>query len=337
MAMKRRWIWISGMVLILLGVGAWLWRSKSSPRDSGQRTQTVEATTGSIEDTVEATGTVQPLNRVEIKPPIAGRVEELLVDEGSRVKAGQILAWMSSSDRAAILDAARARGPEELKKWQDSYKPTPIVAPLSGIIILKNVVVGQTVDASTVLYAMSDKLIVIADTDETDIGRVRMGMPARITLDAYPDKPIDGKVFQILYEGKNVSNVITYGVKIEPQNVPPFFRSQMTANISLISNRKENVVLLPVAAVQTASGGDRQIYVPGPEGKAITRSVQVGLEAGDKAEITEGVQSGEKVLVMRKRYVPQQAASQSPLVMGGRRQQSGSSGGGQRAGGGGAR
>src|SRR4051812_1144005 len=71
--------------------------------------QVVTAMQGSIQDTVDATGGVAPLNRVEIKPPISGRIERLLVDEGTRVKSGQTLAWMSSSDRAAILDAARAQ------------------------------------------------------------------------------------------------------------------------------------------------------------------------------------------------------------------------------------
>src|SRR2546430_2143829 len=96
---------------------------------------------GSIENKVQDTRQVAPLNRVEIKPPIQGRIEQLLVDEGSRVNSGQILAYMSSSDRAAILDSARAKGPAEVKYWQDAYKPTPIVAPLSGVIILRNVVV----------------------------------------------------------------------------------------------------------------------------------------------------------------------------------------------------
>ena len=312
------------------GGAYWVLAVKSKHKRSDQNVQTVQAVLGSIEDTVEATGEVLPLNRVEIKPPISGRIEQLKVDEGDHVKAGEILAWMSSTDRASILDAARAKGPDELKKWQDTYKPTPIVAPLSGVIILKNVVVGQTVDGTTVLYAMSDKLIVKADVDETDIGRVHVGMPASISLDSYPDKPIDGKIFQILYEGINVSNVITYGVKIEPENVPPFFRSQMTANIKLISNKKENVVLLPEAAIQPAATGERQVMVPGPDKKPVARTVQVGLENGDQAEIVDGVQAGETVLVVRKRYAPQQAASASPLVMGGPSKSSGGGGGGGR-------
>jgi macrolide-specific efflux system membrane fusion protein len=279
---------------------------------------------------VEATGVVQPLNRVEIKPPISGRIEKLNVDEGDSVKAGQIVGWMSSTDRAAILDAARAKGPDELKRWGDSYKPTPIIAPLSGTIILRNVVVGQTVDASTVISAMSDKLIVKANVDETDIGRVRVGMPVVITLDSYPNEPIEGAVAQILHEGVNVSNVITYPVKITPKSVPPFFRSQMTANVRLISNKKEDVVVAPAAAISRAPGGDKQVMVPGPDGKPVARAVETGLETGDSVEITRGLEPGEKVLITSRRYVPQQAAASSPLIMGGRQQ--GGQGSGRRQG-----
>lgn len=326
--MSKKWLFLV-VALLLIGGGTYTFiaaRNRAKHNDRGA--QTVQAHLGSIAETVEATGEVMPLNRVEIKPPIGGRIEKLLVDEGARVASGQILGWMSSTDRAAILDAARAQGPEELQHWQDTYKPTPIVAPLAGTIILRNVVVGQTVDATTVIYAMSDKLIVKADVDETDIGRVHMGMPTSITLDSYPNEPIQGTVFQILHEGVNTSNVITYGVKIEPKTVPPFFRSQMTANISLIANKKDNVILLPEAALQPSPSGERQVMVPGPDGKPIARAVQVGLETGDQAEITSGLSDGEQVLISRKRYQPQQAASQSPLIMGGPKNSQPSQGGG---------
>lgn len=331
--MKIKWV-VLGVVILMVGGGAYYYfavKGNSRRGRSGTNIQTIEAKLGSIQETVDATGEVLPLNRVEIKPPIGGRIEQLLVDEGNHVKAGQILAWMSSTDRASILDAARAKGPDEEKKWQDAYKPTPIIAPLSGVIILRNVVVGQTVDSTVVIYAMSDKLIVKADVDETDIGRIHMGMESTISLDSYPDKPIKGAVFQILYEGVNTSNVITYGVKIEPRNVPPFFRSQMTANISLIARKKDNVVLLPEAAIQPSPTGDRQVMMRGPDGKPAPHVVQVGLENGDQAEITSGVQEGDEVLVIRKRYTPQQAASNSPLVAGASPQgRNGGGGGGRR-------
>ena len=325
--MRKKWLTLIG-VLLIVGGGVYVWlKHRSGHRRTDMTIEHVRAKLGSIEDTVEATGEVLPLNRVEIKPPIAGRIEQLRVDEGNHVKAGQILGWMSSTDRAAIMDAARAKGPDALKHWEDAYKPTPIVAPLDGTIILRNVVVGQTVDSTVVIYAMSDKLIVKADVDETDIGRVHMGMPAVVTLDSYPDAPIEGSVFQLLYEGVNSNNVITYPVKIDPKHVPPFFRSEMTANIKLIAKKKDSVVLLPEAAITPSQSGDRQVMVPDLNGKPVPRVVQVGLENGDQAEIIDGIQEGDTVLVVRKRYAPQQAAANSPLVMGAPGRGSGGGGG----------
>jgi macrolide-specific efflux system membrane fusion protein len=323
---------IAAVILAAAGTGFFIWKKNTAGKKRGDMMTSITVKQGPIERTVDATGTVTPQNRVEIKPPISGRVEELLVDEGSHVKSGQILAWMSSSDRAAILDAARAKGPEELKKWKDSYKATPIVAPLSGVIILRNVVVGQTVDASTVLYAMSDHLIVKADIDEADIGQVKLGLPTRITLDAYPDQPIDGKVSQILYEGKNVSNVITYGVKIQANEVPTFFRSGMTANVALILDRRDDAILVPASAVKNSTEGS-YVLVPGPENKPVHKTVETGLANAESVQITSGLNVGDQVVVMRARYTPQKAQLSSPLTMGGGRPagQSGGSGGGGRS------
>jgi membrane fusion protein, macrolide-specific efflux system len=313
-------------VLIFAGGGVmWKMKQKSKAKKSND-IQSVVATNGDIEETLDATGDVSPLNRVEIKPPISGRVEKLLVDEGATVKSGDVLAWISSSDRAAILDAARAQGAEQYKYWQDAYKATPILAPLSGVIILRNVVVGQTVDASNVLFAMSDKLIVLAQVDEADIGRVQVGMSARITLDAYPNQPIDGRVFQILNEGKNVSNVITYGVKIEPKTVPSFFRSQMTANTNLIVQRKENAVLIPSAAVQEAKNGEPHVLVPGEKGKPTSKTIEVGINNGQNAEVLSGLNAGDTILIATKKYSPQKGPQSSPLSLGGARGQQGTGG-----------
>ncbi|MBI3297109.1 MAG: efflux RND transporter periplasmic adaptor subunit [Elusimicrobia bacterium] len=329
----RRWI-IAAVLAAGLGAAWFLSRGAGADAESSRG---VAATVGRVEESVETTGEVVPLNRVEMKPPISGRIEKLLVDEGSFVKAGQIVAWLSSADRAAILDAARAKGPEELARWEDTYKATPIVAPMSGTIILRNVVVGQTVDGGTVLFALADKLIVLARVDETDIGRVKPDMAARIILDAYPDSPIEGKVSTLLFEGKNVSNVITYGVKVEPKEVPPFFRSQMTANIKLLVRSREDAVLVPLAAINAGRRGGKRVMVPGPDGKPVPREVKTGSEMGDKVEILEGLEAGETVLIVRRRYSPQRANS-SPLVMGGRPKEKGGgqdSGRGRRGGGGG--
>ena len=199
--------------------------------------------------------------------------------------SGQIVAWMSSTDRTAILDAARAQGPEAFKKWQDAYKATPVVASLPGEVILRNVVVGEAVSAGTVIFAVADTLIVNAQVDESDIGKIRIGQKARIRLDAYPDTPVDGKVYDILFEGKNVSNVITYGVKVRPDKLPPFFRSQMTANVSFLVTRKEGSPAARGGGARHARRQARREPPPGPDGKPVTREVTVGIETDEQVEV----------------------------------------------------
>lgn len=313
--MKKLFIIV--LALAALGGGGWLIRAKLR-QPPAYDTVSYKVTEGPIEETVEATGSVSPLNRVEIKPAISGRIEKLLVDEGDTVKQGQIIAWMSSTDRAAILDGARAQGPDVLKKWEDVYKPTPIIAPLPGLIILNNVVEGQTVDPTVVIYAMSDVLIVEAQVDESDIGKIHVGMPARVVLDAYPNKSAMGKVFDILYEGKNVSNVIQYGVKIRLDHVPSYYRSQMTANCSFIVRRKEKALLVPALAVREKDGGKQVLTPPStPDGRPEWTDVKTGIENDTTVEIVDGLSAGDEVLIRQKRYVAQKAVASSPLTMGG--------------------
>ena len=178
---------------------------------------------GTIQTIISTTGTVQPQNRLEIKPPIDGRIENVLVQEGDRVKAGQTLALMSSTERAALLDAAKTQSKETLKYWEEAYKPTPLIAPINGEVIVREVEPGQTVTSSNAIIVLSDRLIVQAEVDETDIGKVKLGQSAVISLDAYPDTKVEARVDHIAYESETVNNVIIYYVDILPEHVPGYF------------------------------------------------------------------------------------------------------------------
>lgn len=309
----------AALAALALAIGSWKLVFSRGERPEGRQSRLVAVREGPIEETVEATGSVVPRNRVEVKPPIGGRIDTLLVDEGASVRAGQIIAWMSSNDRAAILDAARAQGPAQLKRWEESYKPTPIVAPLSGTVILRNVVLGQTVEPASVLFALADTMIVLAQVDESEIGRIALSMPARIVLDAFPGQPIAGTVSDILHEGKNISNVITYGVKVKPERAPAFFRSQMTATVSFILRKKEKALLIPAAALRM-EGGKKRVLVADADGNSVLREVETGIETGDLVEVVSGLSATETVVAGRGRYQPQEAQT-SPLTLGGRPQQ----------------
>ena len=294
--MKRIIYWVIGIILLAGAAGAaWFWRARATETPQYQE---VRVERDSLKIFVLTTGMAQPQNRLEIKSPVAGRVEEALVREGDKVRKGQILAWMSSTERAALMDAARAKGATELAYWEQLYKPTPLVAPLDGDIIARKIEPGQTVTASDILYVMSDRLIIEAQVDETDIGRIVVGQAADITLDAYPQDVIPGKVDQIAYEAKTVNNVTTYMVDVLPGKVPAFLRSGMTANIKVLTAVTNGVLVLPSEAVHTEKN---QAVVwranPADRDKPLSVPIVTGLSNGKKVEICSGLQEDDPVLV----------------------------------------
>lgn len=311
MRAQRRWV-VAGFILLVAGAaaGIYFWNSNG---ERGPSYRAVQATRGDIEASVPSTGIVQPRNRLEIKPPIPGRVEQVLVEEGQYVKRGAVLAWMSSSERAALLDAARAKGPEELQRWEELYRATPILAPIDGTLILRNVEPGQSFTSNDAVFVMSDRLIVVAQVDETDIGLVRLKQPAYIELDAYPGQRFEGRVEQIAYDAKTVNNVTTYAVDVLSNKVPPFMRSGMTANISFQVSSRKNVVLVPSEAVRTENGRS-VVLVPTSKGEAPQeREVKAGVSDGKRTEIASGVNEGETLLVAQLKTTKRDNAKSNPL------------------------
>ncbi len=265
----------------------------------------VKVTRGSILSSIPATGTVMPRNRLEIKPPVAGRIDSVLISEGEQVKKGQILAWMSSLERAALIDAARAKGEEEVKRWEEMYKPTPVIAPINGFIIQRNVEPGQTFTSSDTVLVMADKLIVKAQIDETDIGRIKLGQKVRIILDAYPKETIDGQVEHIAYESKIVSNVTVYEVDVIPSEVPAYFRAGMSATVSFSQAERENVLLVSTRAVKKR-GNNSYVFKVKTEGEAPAPvQVETGLENTENIEVVSGLAVGDRVAIPTDEMVKQ--------------------------------
>lgn len=273
--------------------------------------ETVKVTRGNMVANIPSTGVVTPRNRLEIKPPFAGRIEQVLVQEGDRVKKGEVLAWISSSDRAALLDAARSKGPAELKYWEDVYKPAPITAPIDGFIILRNFEPGQTFTMSDALLVMADRLIVKAQVDETDIGKIKPGQKATIVLDAYPDRTTDAVVESIEYESEVINNVTIYQVYVQPVSVPDYFKSGMSATVNFLAEKRENVLMLPVRAVKKTNNSS---YVFMNGGDKPLKSVQVttGLDNNENIEIVSGLSEGDVVTIP-------DAATAADLMSGSRR------------------
>jgi len=313
---RRTWIIVAAMVVgvaIIAGVVFWLMRPAE-----GTQYRERQVKRGTLEVMIISTGTVAPKNRLEIKPPIAGRAEDVLVDEGARVRKGQILAWMSSTERAALLDAARARGEDEVKRWEEFYRATPIISPINGTVILRKIEPGQTFTSSDAVLVIADRLIVEAQVDETDIAQVKPRQPARIVLDAYGESPIPARVDAVAYEAKLVNNVTTYTVDVQPEKVPPFMRAGMTANVHFIMSRKDDALLLPASAVRKRR--DKSVVTIRDEGgEPVETVVETGASDGKDIEIVSGLKEGDTVLVAQAKARKKENGGSNPFSAFGKR------------------
>ena len=298
-----------GVVVLLLVGARFLGRSSTSVA-----LRAVEVTRRDLLITRTATGVVTPRNRVEIKPPIAGRVEEVLVKEGDAVIQGQPLAWMSSAERAALLDAARSQGPEAIARWEAIYKPAPLIAPLEGTVIVRAVEPGQTVTTADPIVVIADHLIVKAQVDETDVGHIKTGQRAVITLDAYPQETIDGHVEHVAYEAETVNNVTIYQVDIRPEDVPDFMRSGMTAAVNIIVAEQAGALTVPVDAIQNSPEGDTVLRRPARGfGQPKPQPVTTGVTDGKWMEIVSGLTEGDQIMVAPLRLPSGNRGGTNPL------------------------
>jgi macrolide-specific efflux system membrane fusion protein len=298
---KTRSIVIISIVALSLAMVFLFFRVRTNT-NSQFTTEEVHPVVGDIKLTVITTGVVEPQNRLEIKPSINGRAEEILVQEGDKVKKGQILARMSSTERAALVDAARSQGDEAREYWEEVYKQTPIISPIKGEVIVRSIEPGQTVTTNDTLLVLSDRLIVNAQFDETDIGRVRVGQEAVIALDAYPNVKIKGIVDNIAYESQLINNVTIYDVEIVPRKVPPFFRSGMSANVEVVEKKREGAILIPVEAINRDQGKTYVKVRKKPENTVENRIVETGLSDEKSVEIVTGLTTADILIVQDQIY-----------------------------------
>lgn len=308
---KKKW----ALLVIVIGLvvaGGW-WATHRKPKET-QAPRPIIVTRGTITITVSSTGVVAPENRVEIKPPISGRVERVLVQEGDKIRKGQIIAWISSTERSALLDLARAKGPAEVAHWEELYKPTPLTAPITGSVISRLIEPGQSVSPQDAILVLADRLMVKAQVDETDIGKVHVGQTATFGLDAYPDKRLKARVGHIAYEAQTVSNVTIYDVHVIPEKPPVFLKSGMTSDVLFVLNQVRDVVCIPLEALVLQKNQTWVISGYTPKGKPLKKIVETGLNDGRFVQILSGVVEGETLYIPNADRLKKKKSSSSPFM-----------------------
>ncbi len=206
----------------------------------------------------------------------------------------------------ATADVQRQRANLEQLREQLSY--TTIVAPITGIVLSRDVEVGDAVSSILVLGSSATLVMTLGDTqevyvkgkvDESDIGKVYMGQPARIKVESFKDKTFTGKVTKISPMGVEKDNVTTFEVRVSINNPGGELKAAMTANAEIILEEHKSVLMVPEGAIIYDRDKKASVEVPDPKGKEgkNKKSIQVGISNGAKTEITAGLNEGQQVVL----------------------------------------
>ena len=184
---------------------------------------------------------------------------------------------------------------------------TKIVSPVKGIVISKEVEVGQTVAASfqtPTLFTVAEdltKMQIETSVSEADIGKVAVGQDVNYTLDGYPDLVFTGKVSQVRLSPTTESNVVTYTVIIEVENNEGKLLPGMTANVSIITGKKEDILTVPNVALKFTVAGNTQKYDKkgiwiNKKGKPVRINIETGVSDDNYTEIiSDKIKEGDLV------------------------------------------
>ncbi len=205
--------------------------------------------------------------------------------------------------KAMVAQAAAA-----LERADEDLRNSTIVSPIDGLVLSRDVEVGNAVSSILVLGSEATLLFTLGDisdvfvrgkVDQADIGKVYLTQPTRITVESFRDKKFNGKVYQISPLGVEKENVTTFEVKVSIANPGHELKAQMSANAEIILEEKPNVLLVPEAAIIYDKDRKATVEVPDATAEKGRKKVPVtlGISNGVKTELTAGLNQGAKVIL----------------------------------------
>ncbi|NMD68951.1 HlyD family efflux transporter periplasmic adaptor subunit [Bacillus sp. DNRA2] len=272
----KKWI-ISIVVVIVVASGGfaaynYFTNKNETAASPAIQTQTTAAELGNVEVTVSGTGNISAENKEAITAEGNATVEAVNVAVGDTVTAG-----------------------DELLTFVDD-KIDPIVAPFSGEITALNVDVDGNVQMGTELITVTDynNLEMIVNVDELDISKVQVGQTAKVEVSALSDKEFTGTVTSVAKEANedSTSSTAKYQVNIKI-NEPTEIKIGMTAEATITIDKKENVLTVPVAAIQKQ---DDQYYVLIPSKDQAATSAQTESSTNDQNKTQQTIQTKQQTI-----------------------------------------
>ncbi len=234
--------------------------------------------------------------------------QKYLAAANTRDKAVSQITVDTSKLRQAQAQVAQAQA--SLKQLQDQLSYTIITSPMDGIVLSRDVEVGDAVSSILVLGSTATLVMTIGDTtqvyvqgkvDEADIGKVYLGQPARIKVESFKDKTFKGKVTKIAPLGVEKDNVTTFEVRVSIDNPGGELKANMTANAEVLLDEHKNVMTVPEQAVIYDKDRKASVEVPDPSQKKGRRAVPIvaGISNGTRTEVLSGLNSGDAVILQQ--------------------------------------
>jgi HlyD family secretion protein len=195
-----------------------------------------------------------------------------------------------------------------LKQLEEQLSYTDIVSPIDGIVLSRDVEMGDAVSSILVLGSSATLVMTLGDTsevyvkgkvDESDIGKVYLGQRARIKVESFKDKTFEGKVTKISPMGVEKDNVTTFEVRVSIQNPGGELKAEMTANAEVILEEHKNVLQIPEGSIIYDKDKKAYVDIPNPKGKdgMDKVAINIGISNGAKTEVLSGLKEGQEVVL----------------------------------------
>ena len=234
----------------------------------------------------------------------AQRNYEMAVNKRDVARAQLTVNKAKMAQARAQMQQARAT----LEQLEEEHRNTTIAAPIDGVVLSRDVEMGDAVSSILVLGSSATLVMTIGDThevyvkgkvDESDIGKVFLNQPARIKVESFKDKTFTGKVTKISPMGVEKDNVTTFEVRASINNPGGELKAAMTANAEIILEEHKSVLMIPEGAIIYDKDKKASVEVPDPRGKEGKRrvDVKVGISNGAKTELLAGLKEGEQVVL----------------------------------------
>ncbi len=244
-----------------------------------------------------------------------GLISKSLAEDAEKNYQLALNRQMSAQRNIAVSRAEMAKAEAQvsqskaaLERVEEDLRNSTIVSPIDGLVLSRDVNVGDAVSSILVLGSQATLLMTLGDVsevyvqgrvDEADIGKVYLNQPARIVVESFKEKKFVGKVTKISPLGKEKDNVTTFEVRVSIQNSTGELKANMSANAEILLEEKKNVLMAPEAAMIYDKDRNASIELPDAKAQNGKRKVAVklGISNGVKTELLAGLSEGQQVIL----------------------------------------